>query len=110
MINNKTNEPRTIIKSGYFIEVTADSQIEVLEGVSQKTNKPYKMVKQEAWLNNGSRYPEKVYIPLNDQGNVLAEDTAYPEGEYLMGDAIDVGGWGDLQISRDLKLVPKVSK
>jgi len=27
-----------------------------------------------------------------------------------MGDLLDVGGWGDLQISRDLKLVPKVSK
>ena len=107
---NKTNEPRTIINSGYEIEIKNDSQIDVIQGNSQKTGKPYKMVKQEAWLHKGHGYPTRVYIPLRDEDSTLAENMAYPAGYYLIGDLLDVGGWGDLQISRELRLVPKASK
>jgi len=109
---NKNNEPRTIIANanggGYEIEIKSDSQVEIMQGNSQKTGKPYKMVKQEAWLHTGYGYPVRCFIPLRDEDNVLAEHRTYPEGAYFMGDLLDVGGWGDLQISRDLKLVPKV--
>lgn len=110
--NNKDNEPRTIVANangdGYEIEIKEDSQVEVMEGNSQKTGKPYKMVKQEAWLHTGYGYPVRCFIPLKDKGNVKAEDIPYQAGAYFIGDLLDVGGWGDLQISRDLKLVPKV--
>lgn len=108
MTNNKNTGPRTLINSGYEIEIKSDSQIDVIQGNSQKTGKPYKMVKQEAWLHSGHGYPVRVFIPLRDEENTLAENMSYPSGYYLLGDLLDVGGWGDLQISRDLKLVPKV--
>ena len=92
---NKTNGPRTIISSGYEIEIKTDSLIDIIQGNSQKTGKPYKMVKQEAWLHTGHGYPTRVYIPLRDINETLAENASYPAGSYLLGDAIDVGGWGD---------------
>ena len=107
---NKTNGSRTIISSGYEIEIKTDSLIDIIQGNSQKTGKPYKMVKQEAWLHTGHGYPTRVYIPLRDNNETSAENASYPAGSYLLGDAIDVGGWGDLQISRELRLVPKISK
>lgn len=114
MNNDKKNtEPRTIIANmdggGYEIEISKDSQIEVLKGISQKSGKPYKMVKQEAWLHKGYGYPVRCFVPLFDSDNVLAEDNMYEEGAYFIGDLLDVGGWGDLMISRNLKLVSKVS-
>lgn len=112
MTQHKTNEPRTIVAnmngSGYEIEIKDDSQVDILEGNSKKTGKPYRMVKQEAWLHTGYGYPVRCFIPLADNGDTPAEDNTYQAGAYFMGDLLDVGGWGDLRISRNLKLVPKV--
>ena len=111
-MNNNKNEPRTIVANanggGYEIEIKDDSQVEIMQGNSQKTGKPYKMVKQEAWLHTGYGYPVRCFIPLKNDGDVLAENRPYAAGAYFMGDLLDVGGWGDLQISRDIKLVLKV--
>ena len=59
MSNTNTNEPRTIIKGGYEIEITKECKVDVLEGISKRTNNPFKIVKQEAWLHtDGVVYPQ----------------------------------------------------
>jgi len=59
--NANTNGPRTIIKDGYEIEITKECKVDVLEGISKRTNNPFKIVKQEAWLHtDGVAYPHAV--------------------------------------------------
>ena len=106
--NIKVNGPRTIIKDAYEIEITKEGKVDVLEGISKRTNNPFKIVKQEAWLHtDGVAYPSRCAIQLHDQGQVRAEDNPYAVGVYYIADALMVGGFGDLQISRDLALVLK---
>lgn len=103
MTNNKNNEPRTVISTGYEVEIKNDSQVEVLEGVGKNSNKPYKIVKQEAWLHQGFGYPVRCFIPLE------SEQDEYPEGAYFIGDLLATSGFGDLIVdNRSLKLVLKV--
>lgn len=108
MSNTNTNEARTIIKVGYEIEITKECKVEVLEGISKRTNNPFKIVKQEAWLHtDGVAYPSRCAIQLHDQGQTRAEDNPYAIGIYYLADVLTVGGFGDLQISRDMSLVLK---
>ncbi len=119
--NIKNNEPRTYIAqmngTGYEVEIQADSQVSVIEGIGKKTNQPYRMVKQEAYLHLGHGYPVRCNIPLREgvsidengvKTKIAPELNKYPEGAYFMGDALDVSGFGDLQISRNIQLVLKI--
>ena len=106
--NVNTNGPRTVIKDSYEIEITKECKVDVLEGISKRTNNPFKIVKQEAWLHtDGVAYPSRCAIQLHDQGQTPAENNPYAIGVYHLADLITVGGFGDLQISRDLTLVLK---
>lgn len=59
------------------IQVIKDnSKIEIFEGVSAKTGKPYKMINQEVYAQLGGAFPEKLTINLPDENSVL------PAGDY----------------------------
>lgn len=97
MSNNNMKEPNSDIT----IEIFEGSNVDVKEGTSQKTNKPYKMVKQEAYVHGLGKYPVRCNIPLDDETN------PYPVGHYILQSFLAVNNFLDLTISRNLKLVPK---
>lgn len=88
------------------IEVKTDA-VETRQGVSSRTNKPYTIRSQAAYITcydqSGQKapYPERISLNLDDN------QQAYPVGHYLLDTdkCIYVGDFGRLMLGRP-KLTP----
>ena len=101
--NENKDQFIAVVDSCYKVEIDAKSQIDVKEGVSDRTKKPYKMVKQEAYLHQKNRkYPTRIFVPLHESNKY----SSYPPGFYRFGNLLSIGQYDDVMISRDIVLVP----
>lgn len=83
------------------IEVLPTSEISVREGTSGN-GKDYKYISQEMYASNlpQSVMPVRIEFPIEDK------DKPYPTGKYHLADYLAVDHWGNLIISRSMKLIP----
>lgn len=66
----------------------------------ERAGQEYHIRQQEAWVYNGKAYPERIVIGLGRDG------VAFPPGMYEIDPAsLEVGDYGQLQFSRELKLL-----
>lgn len=54
------------------------TDVSEFSGISSKTQKPYSIRKQKAWINLGQDYPEQIEI------NLERDQQAYPVGRYVL--------------------------
>lgn len=80
---------------------TQDCAETVKQITSKKTGKILNFREQKAYIYNGGIYPKQFIIGL-EEGQL-----AYPAGVYTLSeDSFDVGDFGALKFSRNIKLVP----
>lgn len=84
-------------------EVESDA-VEVKQGVSARTNKPYKLREQTCWVflfddkGKANKHPQKVKITLSDD-----QLEPYPVGTYYVHPvSIYLDKWGQLSIRAQL--------
>lgn len=83
------------------LQVFDTSVVRERSGVSEKTGKPWNLRTQEVYVNLGGQFPVLVNIHL-DEGQA-----PYPTGFYYIHPAsFRANGFGELQVSRNLVLVP----
>lgn len=88
---------RIEIKAGY-------EQPQIKEGVSLRTNKPYTIITQCAFIHNGGAYPREIKLSLNDHKD------AHKVGFYNIGaESFIVSEYGDLRLARNLELIPEAN-
>jgi len=76
----------------FRVEVHSE-RVNVKEGTSAKTGKPYSIREQQAFAYlNGESYPQKIKLSL------ARDQAAYPKGEYELTPEFYVGNFGDLRI------------
>lgn len=85
-----------------MIEVfKGDEELSVKEGVSGKTGKPYKMISQTGYAHLDGKFPVKMKIKVQDG------QPAYPVGKYYLSMlSLDVNGFDELTLGRDMFLIP----
>lgn len=82
-----------------FVEIDS-MEVKSRSGISAKTNKPYTMREQFAYLHHGKRYPTEFKLTLEDNQH------PYPIGKYELDDSsFFVGKFDDLQIKPVLRVV-----
>jgi len=82
----------------------ASEDIELIEGNSKKTGKPYSIRKQQAWVFlPGDKYPTEIGLNLEE------DQPAFPNGMYeLHATSAYVDRYKNLQLG-NIKLTPRKS-
>lgn len=96
MANELTNE--------LVIEIFKENEcLDIREGVSQKTGKPYKMINQVGYAHVGGKFPKEMKIKMQDG------QPHWTAGKYTLSlDCLEVSPYGDLQIGREMRLIPVI--
>lgn len=89
------------------MKIMIDSiSVKTKSGTSQRTQKPYSIREQEAWLDTGKRFPAPIKLNLdNDQA-------PWPVGEYTVNDDEShyADKFGTFSASSNPVLVPVAKK
>ncbi|MCG9753433.1 G5P family DNA-binding protein [Vibrio brasiliensis] len=90
------------MKNELVIEVFKENEcLDVREGVSQKTGKPWKMITQVGYAHTGGKYPVEFKIRIQDG------QPFWPAGKYVLSmNSLVVGPHGDLEVGREMILLP----
>ncbi|NOH36521.1 single-stranded DNA-binding protein [Vibrio chagasii] len=90
------------MKNELLIEIFKENEaIDVFEGISQKNNKPFRMLSQIGYAHVGGKFPKEFKIRLQDG------QPFWPAGKYhLSVNSLVVGMRGDLEIGREMILLP----
>lgn len=85
-----------------IIEIFKENEVlDIKEGISQKTQKPYKMISQVGYAHTGDKFPVQMKIKMQDG------QPFYPAGKYeLSPRSLTVSPYGDLEVGREMFLIP----
>lgn len=89
-----------------IIEIFPENEtLDIREGISAKTNKPYKMVTQIGYAHVGGKFPKEFKIKMQDG------QPPYKAGKYVLGvNSLVVSPYGDLDVGREMFLLPYSDK
>jgi len=78
-----------------------DEQVDVREGVSSKSGKPWKMQSQVVYAHVKGKFPVRTSVPILDG------EQHYPAGKYeLDSSSFEVGDFDRLGLGREVLLLP----
>lgn len=85
-----------------MIEIFKDNEVlDVREGVSPKTNKPWKQITQIGYAHLGAKFPLQCKIRIQDG------QPPYTAGKYRLAvNSFTVGQFGDIELGREMILLP----
>lgn len=85
-----------------LIEVFKENEsLDIREGISPKTQKPWKMITQIGYAHTGDKFPIQMKIKMQDGQPI------YQAGMYELGKtSLSVNPYGDLEIGREMILIP----
>lgn len=94
------------MKNELIIEVFPENEtLDVREGVSTKTGKPWKMITQIGYAHVGGKFPKEMKIKIQDG------QPAWKAGKYVLAmNSLEVSPYGDLEVGREMLLLPYESK
>lgn len=90
------------MKNELIIEVFKENEVlDVREGISTKSGKPWKMITQVGYAHTGGKYPVEFKIRMQDG------QPFWPAGKYVLAfNSLVVGPHGDLEVGREMLLLP----
>lgn len=85
-----------------IIEVFKENEsLDIREGISPKTQKPWKMITQIGYAHTGDKFPIQMKIKMQDG------QPFYVAGKYdLSPTSLTVNPYGDLEVGREMILTP----